>query len=526
MVAIVCALKLRLVRNGLRRSVLRLVGLILGGLYALGLVAVAIVGLVALRAAGPAIAASVTTIGFALLTLGWTIMSLLVFGVDETVDPRRFALLPVRARELVPGLTVAGLIGVPGLATVLLAFGLFATWSVGVAAEIATVVTVVVGVPLCIVWSRAVTALFAQALASRRSRDLAVVGIAVVSMAAAIGSQFIGRVAGNDPDALVAALHRTGAVAGWTPFGWIWAVPGAVAQGRWGSAVVHLVLALGLTAGLAIAWRWCLDRNLTSPLETGGGGKAVKTGRGLLRYLPDTPAGAIAERCLRYWRRDPRYIASFVGMLVAPVVIMVTQLISPARATWLIALAPVAFAVLSAVSVTSELAYDGSALSIHLLAGVTGRQDRVGRMIANLVIEIPLLVVLVVVCNVAAGRTDMVVRCLALSLGFILAGMGVALWIGTVLPGKAPPPGANPFSSGNQGGLKNLASFGAATGLSVLVNLPVVALVIASVWVDWLQYLALAVGLLVGVLVLRGGIGLGGRRLDRRGPEVLAEVSV
>ena len=40
-------------------------------------------------------------------------MSLLVFGVDETVDPAKFALLPVRARELLPGLLVAGLIGSP-----------------------------------------------------------------------------------------------------------------------------------------------------------------------------------------------------------------------------------------------------------------------------------------------------------------------------------------------------------------------------------------------------------------------------
>ena len=39
-------------------------------------------------------------VAFAVLTAGWLLMSLLVFGVDETVDPARFALLPVRAREL------------------------------------------------------------------------------------------------------------------------------------------------------------------------------------------------------------------------------------------------------------------------------------------------------------------------------------------------------------------------------------------------------------------------------------------
>ena len=56
-------------------------------------------------------------------------MSLLVFGVDETVDPARFALLPVRARELLPGLLAAALVGVPGVATVLMGLGLVVTWA-------------------------------------------------------------------------------------------------------------------------------------------------------------------------------------------------------------------------------------------------------------------------------------------------------------------------------------------------------------------------------------------------------------
>ena len=47
-------------------------------------------------------------VAFSALTLGWLLMSLLVFGVDETVDPAKFALLPVRAGELLPGLLAAG----------------------------------------------------------------------------------------------------------------------------------------------------------------------------------------------------------------------------------------------------------------------------------------------------------------------------------------------------------------------------------------------------------------------------------
>ena len=110
MVAILVRLKLTLLRNSLRRSVWRTVGLIIGIVYALGIVVAVLIGLVALRFTSLALTADVTVLAFSALTLGWLLMSLLVFGIDETLDPAKFALLPVRARELMPGLLVAGLI--------------------------------------------------------------------------------------------------------------------------------------------------------------------------------------------------------------------------------------------------------------------------------------------------------------------------------------------------------------------------------------------------------------------------------
>ena len=49
MVAHLVRLKLSLLRNGLRRSVPQLVGMVLAALYALGVVGLAVAGLVALR---------------------------------------------------------------------------------------------------------------------------------------------------------------------------------------------------------------------------------------------------------------------------------------------------------------------------------------------------------------------------------------------------------------------------------------------------------------------------------------------
>ena len=83
MVALLVSLKLRLLRNSLRRSVWRTVGLVLGAVYALGLVSAAVAGLVALRWTSTAVTGQVTVVAYAALSLSWLLLSLLVFGVAD-----------------------------------------------------------------------------------------------------------------------------------------------------------------------------------------------------------------------------------------------------------------------------------------------------------------------------------------------------------------------------------------------------------------------------------------------------------
>ena len=110
MVALLVRLKLTLQKNSLRRSIWRTVGLIIALIYALGIVIAVLAAMVGLRYTSLALTADVTVIAYAGLTVGWLLMSMLVFGVDETIDPGQFALLAVRASELLPGLMLAGLI--------------------------------------------------------------------------------------------------------------------------------------------------------------------------------------------------------------------------------------------------------------------------------------------------------------------------------------------------------------------------------------------------------------------------------
>lgn len=525
MVALLVRLKLTLLRNSLRRSVWRMVGLIIGMVYGLGVVAGVYVGMVALRWTSVGLTADVTVVAFALLTAGWLVMSLLVFGVDETVDPAKFALLPVRARQLLPGLLVAGLVGVPGVATVLVSFSLVVTWTRTVPLALASLVAVPLGVLTCFLLSRAATAAFASVLSSRRFRDVALVALALSGAVFGLGGNLIGSFGGSDIDALRGRLAGVATVLGWTPFGWAWAIPADLALGRWVAAGVHLVLAVVLVAGLWRAWGYFLARRLVSPIEAGGAVHQVREGTLVERLFPATPAGGVAGRTLRYWRRDPRYLAGIAGFLVAPVIILVGQLLNPYGSAEVAVLAPSLLGLLVGLSVAQDLSYDGSALWLHITTGLSGAEDRVGRVRSTLTIYGPLLVVMTVVALVATGEWTRLPIVVGLTVSLTLIGLGVGSLVGALWQWPAPPPGANPFQRGNSGGLPALLSFTVTLFGTLILGLPTVGLAIWSYFTPWIGYLTLPVGLVSGLVALRIGIAQGGKILDRRWPEVLTAVS-
>lgn len=526
MIGLLVRLKLTLLRNSLSRSVWRTVGLVLGGLYGLFLVALVVWGLAALRLVPDRIAADATVVGFALLTAGWLLFSVLVFGVDETVDPARFALLPVRARDLQPGLLAAGLVTTPGLATVLIALGQVVTWTRGPVVVLAALIAAALGVATCFLLARTATSALARALGSRRFRDAALVVFTALAAGGGLAGGWLGSSVEERPDQFAVLFGRLAEVAAWTPFGWAWAVPGDVARGAWGTAVVHLVLASALVAALWLAWRAFLDRRLTEPIEPAGVGGRTRASAWVDRLYPATPAGGVAARTLRYWRRDPRYLAAVAAFLVVPVVIVGTSRLPGEASVGVVsAFAPALLGLLLGVSQAADLSYDGSAIWLHVASGVSGAADRAGRVMSSMTIFGPVLAVLVVVCVAATGDWSLLVPSLAATIGVTLVGMGVGSWVGTLWQWPAPPPGSNPFGKGSAGGLPSLLSFTVASGISLLVAAPILGMVAGSFWLSWLVWPAVLLAVVGGGAVLWLGIDRGGRLLDRRWPDVMTAVS-
>lgn len=521
MVAVLVRLKLVLLRNTLMRSPMRAVALVLGVLFGAGFVALGVSGLVAARSLSIEQASAVVVLGGSALIAGWIVFPVLLSGVDETLDTSRFALLPLSARQLLPGLLAAGAVGVPGVATIVLAMATLATWSRGPGAVAVAAVAAILGIVTCLLAARVVTSALAGLMASRRFKDVAGLMMTLLFMTFAVGINTLGGVVGGSLEATGRRLVAVSVMLGWTPLGWAWSAPAESAGGEHLIAIAKLGLATALVAALAFAWHHFVAIRLTSVITVGS--SSVRSGSRLARLLPDSPVGATALRCLRYWRRDPRYISSLTGILLAPLAITAVNVVGADAASWLVWV-PVMIAFLIGVSTSQDLSYDGSSLWTQISTGVSGRDDLAGRAMAMFFWSLPLLSGVIVGAAVITDRWDTLPQVIGLSFALALGGVGVGLAFSAHFQGPAPPPGANPFSSGSGSSFQSVIAVLGAMAISGVLSVPMLALVIGAIWVPALNWVALVVGPLWGAGVLVIGLRVGGAHLDEKWPEILSRV--
>ncbi len=164
MARIFVRLKLRLVRNGLRSGQYATLFTI-GAAGAAVLAFISFVSLAALRT--DSVNDDATVAAFAAITVAWLVVPLLGFGTDETLDPQRLALLPLRRSELLRGLFAAAVVGVAPIATAIGLSGAIFGQADDVFGAVLIAAAVVGTLAVCVVGSRVVIALMAPLLRSR-----------------------------------------------------------------------------------------------------------------------------------------------------------------------------------------------------------------------------------------------------------------------------------------------------------------------------------------------------------------------
>ncbi|MDF1479656.1 transporter [Leifsonia sp. H3M29-4] len=519
MVATLVRLRFALLGNQLRKSPWQLVAVVLGGLYGLGMLALAVAGLIALAWAPIELARTVVVVAGAAVIFGWTVIPALTSGIDQTVDPARLAPFPIPINTLLLALAVSGVLGIPGIITTLAAFATVGTWILHPLAALAAIVCSAIGVLTAVVGSRMLVALASRIGAGRRAREART--LLVIIPLVLLGPIILGVT--ELLRGVADVLPRVAEIVSLTPFGAIWAVPADVASGDLGRAGIEFLIGIATLGVFVLLWRWGLARALERPARERSTARSGR-GAGLFDVFPGTPTGAVAARALTYWIRDPRYAQSLISVPLVPLLIVFYGGLGGnlGALTWV---GPVV-ATLLALSIYTDVSYDNTAFALHLQTGVSGRADRAGRVIALATFAVPVSLLLTVASVAVTGTWPLLPGLLGITVGVLLTGFGISSAISGWFTFAVPAPGESPFRSKPGGGFSLMLSMIACWSALLVLALPelVLAIVGFATGQALYGYLSIVVALLVGGTVLVIGVRVGGRILDRRGPDLLSQL--
>ncbi|MFJ8505737.1 transporter [Streptomyces avermitilis] len=523
--SVVVRLKLSLLKNGLRQSAGRRAAYVASLVIALLFAALQLLGLIALRGAAHAPAVAVLLV--VVLALGWAVMPLFFPSGDETLDPTRLVMLPLRPQPLIRALLAASLVGVGPLFTLCLLAGSAVSVAHGTAAYVTAVVGVVLALLVSVALARAVAAANIRLLSSRKGRDLAVLSGLVVAIGAQLvnfGAQRLGSAGG------LSQLDPVADVLRWVPPAAAIGAVDSVSRGSYGAGVAQLVLSALALVGLLALWSRSLTRLMTSP--DGSTLQGAEPGRdragrssGLGRLLPAGRTGTVMERSLRYVWRDPKTKAAWATSLAIGLIVPVFNALQGTGSIYFACFA----AGMLGIQMYNQFGQDTSAFWMVAMT-ISSTRDAYaelrGRALALLVITLPYAALVCVLTTAMLGDWPRLPEVLGLSFALLGAMLATGAWSSARFPYSIPQEGYKNVAPG-QAGLAWISIFGGMVS-AALLSAPVIIL---TIWLnvaaggdEW-TWLLLPVGAAYGALLTLLGLRLAAPRTARRLPEILAAVS-
>lgn len=518
-------LKLSLMRNGLKGSSKRKAVWITSLLFAVVVGFFVTLGLAMLH--GHTHAGTVVVLLAALLALGWAVMPLFFPSGDETLDPSRLVMLPLRPRPLVRALLVSSLVGIGPLFTLCLAVGSVVAVARGAAGAVAAVVAVPLLLLGCVALARSVATANVRLLSSRKGRDLALLSGLLIAIGAQVvnfGSQRLFEAGG------LVRLEPVEAVVRWLPPATAVGMVDSAGRGAYLEAAAQLALTLGALAGLL--WFW--ERSLTKLMVTPDGSTlAAATPRkerdgagGVWSFLPAGRTGAVMQRTLRYVVRDPKTKAAWVSALAIGLIVPVFNAL---QGTGSIYLACFGSGMLG-VQMYNQFGQDTSAFWM-VAQTISGPRDAYeelrARAAALALVTVPYTVLVTALTAGLLGNWAGFPAALGLSLAVVGAMLCTGALASARFPYSIPTDGAFKNVAPGQGGLAWMGIFGGMLTSAVICS-PVIALVIWFTVSDGLQdlrWILLPAGIAWGTLSTWAGLRLAAPTVSRKLPEILLAVS-
>lgn len=510
MVAHLISLRLRLTIAGWKRSTMVLILSLFGIVYALGVLLVAIIGMFALGSAHPDTRGTIIVLLGTLVVLAWLIVPVFVSGMDQAMEPGNFATFGIKTTTLVVGLGLGALATTTGALTLLGSLATTLAWLDDALATVVALVGALLATAFCICLAHGVTGLLSSFTGQRRVRETIslIAFIPLMLAGVAIGTIF------ETITELFELLPTVAAVLSWTPFGTFFGAAWSVAHGQSLIGLTQVGLSVLWVVLAGWLWMFAVRRSVDLPSSSGKSARSAK-GVGVLDVVPATPAGAIMARSLIYWVKDPRYSASLVTLPLMVVVLWFAGAQFDSGGLSLM-LGPI-FGLLLAFSVQADLSYDGSALSMHVTAGVSGRDDRRGRIAALLIWASPVTLIVCVFSAWMADAWHLLGTLIGGSFAMLLGGTGLSAVVSARFVYPVPAPGASPFAT-PQGSMGRTVVIQAVSMLAILaIVLPTLVIGIISLVAQttlW-DVMTLIVGLLNGLALLFIGSRIGARWYDR-----------
>ncbi|MEU8674110.1 transporter [Streptomyces sp. NPDC048560] len=526
LVPVFVRLKLTLLRNGLRQSSGRKAAYVASMVFSLLLALGQVIGLIALR--GNAHATALVVLLTGVMALGWAVMPLFFPSGDETLDPSRLVMLPLRPRPLIGALLVASMVGIGPLFTLCLALGSVAAVAHGAAAAVTGVVAVPLTLLVCVALARSVATANVRLLTSRKGRDLAVLSglvIAVGFQFVNFGMQRLGQAGG------LASLEPAADVVGWLPPASAIGAVSSASEGAYGRAALQLLLSAVALAVLVWLWQRSLTKLMTAPdgstLAAAAPARTKSgTGRsGLFGLLPEGRTGTVMERSLRYIVRDPKTKATWVAALAVGLLV---PLLNALQGTGSVYLACFAAGMLG-IQMYNQFGQDTSAFWMVSLTISSTRDAYVelrARALALLLITLPYTVLVTVVTAAVLKDWRKLPEVMGLSFAILGAMLATGALASALYPYSIPQDGAFKNVAPGQAGLAWISILGGMVS-ALLLCAPVITLTIVLRTSDMPGRLwpVLPVGAVYGVLIAWAGLRLAAPRTARRLPEILAAVS-
>ncbi|MFD5899211.1 transporter [Streptomyces sp. NPDC060366] len=516
-------LKLSLLRNGLRQSSGRTAAYVVSVVFALLIAAGQLLGLILLR--GNDGAGTLVVVLTAIVALGWAMLPLFFPSGDETLDPSRLVMLPLRPHALIGALLAASLVGIGPLFTLCLVLGSAIAVAHGGAAIALSVVVVPLTLLVCLALSRAVAAANIRLLTSRKGRDLAVLSGLVI----AVGIQFVNFGVQRLSEAGgLSALDPVADVLRWLPPASAIGAVDSVSEGAYGRAALQLLLSLAALAALMYSWQRSLVKLMTAPdgsTIAAAGPARKESASGLSRLLPEGRTGTVMQRSLWYVWRDPKTKAAWITSLAIGLIVPLVNALQGSGSIYLACFA----AGMLGIQMYNQFGQDTSAFWMVALTISSTRDAYLelrARAFALLVITLPYSALVTILTAALLGDWRALPEALGLSFALLGAMMATGAVASARFPYSIPQDSAYKNVAPGQGGLAWISILGGMLG-GALLCAPVIGLTIGLhvSGADGLTWLVLPAGTAYGALIAWAGVKVAAPQTASRLPEILTAVS-